>query len=173
MIAQDFARKGLVQAIEAMGLLRDPRLFLVVVGKQTAEKYHQLAEARAVQNQVIFAGPTDDPRSFYSAADFFVLPTRHDPCSLVVLEALAMGLPVVTTAANGAAEIMSDAVHGFVLPDPGDVAALSGAMARLLDDGFRNAQARACLELRPRLSMEFHLDRLEEIYRHTAARRMA
>jgi len=60
--------------------------------------------------------PADrDPYAFYRAADFFVLPTRHDPCSSSWLEALAMGLPVISTIFNGACEIMIDGVHGFVL----------------------------------------------------------
>ena len=115
--------------------------------------------------RVSFAGAAADPRPFYNDADFFVLPTRHDPCSLVVLEALAMGLPVISTKFNGACEIMTDGVHGYVLDDPADVDALAGAMRKLLDPRRRAEMSQACLELRPKLSYEHHLDRLEEIYR--------
>src|SRR5581483_6567292 len=115
-------------------------------------------------NRVIFAGTTKDPYSFYRAADLFVLPTRHEPCSLVVLEALAMGVPVISTRFNGATEIMTDGVHGFVLSDPADVDALAGAMSKLMNDAQRATMREACLALRPALSFEHHLDALESTY---------
>jgi UDP-glucose:(heptosyl)LPS alpha-1,3-glucosyltransferase len=165
MIAQDFERKGLRPALEALAHLKDPNLTLLVVGKQDPAPYRRLAGELGIDAQVIFAGSTDNPYAFYSASDFFVLPTRHDPCSLVVLEALAMGLPVISTVFNGACEIMSDCVQGFVLPSATDVPALASAMQKLTDSSFRHDATRACMELRSKLSMEAHLDRLETIYR--------
>jgi hypothetical protein len=76
-------------------------------------------------------------------ADFFVLPTRHDPCSLVVLESLAMGVPVISTRFNGASEIMTDGVHGYVLPEPRDVRAIAGAITKMMDAPRRGAECRA------------------------------
>ena len=114
--------------------------------------------------RVFFAGPTTDPYVFYRAADFFVLPTRHDPCSLVVLESLAMGLPVISSIFNGACEIMTDGVHGFVLQDPRNVQALAACYQRLTDLLFRNSMSDACLKVRPRLSYVHHLHALLNIY---------
>jgi len=164
MIAQDFVRKGLREAILATAKLRDPRLVLIVVGKEDAGSYQGLAQQQGIAGQVIFAGKTDDPYSFYRAADFFELPTRHDPCSLVVLEALAMGLPVISTVFNGACEIMTSGQHGFVLPDPSDVDAIAEAMRKLLDPQVRQTISDACLALRPCLAYEHHLDQLLQIY---------
>ena len=165
MIAQDFERKGLGEAIEAVAKVDDPRLVLLVVGKDVAGPYQRLARELGVSDRVIFAGPTTDPVSFYAAADLFVLPTRHDPCSLVVLEALAMGLPVISTAQNGACEIMTDGVNGFVMADASDVAPIADALRALLDAGRRGAMRQAALSLRPQLSQENHVDRLLEAYR--------
>src|SRR5205814_1517197 len=154
----DFARKGLAEAIRATGVVAEAKLVLLVVGKQDATFAGRLAlrsKARAV-----FAGSTTDPRPFYQAADFFVLPTKHDPCSLVVLEALAMGVPVISTKFNGACEVMTDGVHGYVLDDPRDVAALADAMRQMLDPDLRARMSQACLALRPKLSYEHHLARL-------------
>lgn len=164
MLAQDFARKGLREAIEALRIADDGRLLLLVAGKQDAKPYQQLSERLGVAARVVFAGPTSDPYAFYRAADFFVLPTRHDPCSLVVLEALAMGLPVISTIHNGACEAMTPGEHGFVLKDPADVDALAAAMRSLLDPENRRAMSNACLHLRPTLSFEHHLDELIQIY---------
>jgi UDP-glucose:(heptosyl)LPS alpha-1,3-glucosyltransferase len=169
MIAQDFARKGLAEAIGALSRVNDDRLILLVVGKQDPAAYRKLAEQKGVASRVIFAGKTADPHAFYRAADLFVLPTRHDPCSLVVLEALAMGLPVISTVFNGGCEIMEEGRHGFVLADPGDIGALTEALRKLLDDETRRIMSAHCIELRPRLAYERHLDELLRIYEQTRA----
>lgn len=165
MIAQDFARKGLAVAIEAVAKCTDRRLKLVVVGRDDPSAYQRQAESAGVASKIIFVGPTDDPYSVYRAADFLVLPTRHDPCSLVVLEAMAMGLPVISTRFNGACEIMESGKHGFVLDDPADSDALAAAMKSLVGAKPRSEMGNACRELRARLSYDFHVDQLLKIYR--------
>ncbi len=174
-IGQDFERKGLSDAIEALARARwvfaVEQLHLAVVGKENAERYVTLSQQRQIADRVTFSGATDDPRTAYADADFFVLPTKHDPCSLVVLEALAMGLPVISTVFNGATEIMTDGVHGYVLKDPTDIGALADAMRKLLDPERRRAMSEACLALRPQLSYEHHLDRLMAIYDRAVASR--
>lgn len=167
IIAQDFHRKGLASAIDAMAIVNEPRLRLLVVGKEATAKYERLAERLGVASRVTFAGPTSDTYSFYAAADFFVLPTRHDPCSLVVLEALAMGVPVISTAQNGACEVMADGREGFVLPDPGDAQRLAEAMRTMLDAAARKRMREACLALRPGISSEHHVEQVLRVYEQT------
>src|SRR5205085_1968559 len=157
MVAQDFHRKGLREAIMALAKVKDDRLVLLVVGKGLAGPYRRQAIANGVDSQVIFAGATDDIVPYYRASDFFVLPTRHDPCSLAVLEALAMGLPVISTKFNGATEIMTNGVDGFVLDDAKNLNALSNAMKHLTDSRRRMVMREACLGQRSRLSFENHL----------------
>ncbi|MCC6241143.1 MAG: glycosyltransferase family 4 protein [Phycisphaerales bacterium] len=160
-IGQDFQRKGLPQAIAAVQQIHDPRLKLLVVGADHAGGH--LHKTDTDNSRVIYVGPTDDPYPYYRAADLFVLPTRHDPCSLVVLEALAMGLPVISTRMNGACEIMTKQ-HGFVLDDPSDIPALEESLRQLMDEPRRRAMQAACLALRAGLSQEHHLDQLLRIY---------
>ncbi|HEV8377320.1 MAG TPA: glycosyltransferase family 4 protein [Tepidisphaeraceae bacterium] len=165
VIAQDFERKGVPQAIEATKLVNQargpnqPRVRLMIVGKE---------HAPGVEGDVSFVGETSNIREIYASADFFLLPTRHDPCSLVVLEALAMGLPVITTRQNGAAEIMTEGREGFVL-ERGTVPLLAEKMKQLLDPQLRKQMREAALSLRPRLSQEQHVNRLLEIYESTRA----
>jgi glycosyltransferase involved in cell wall biosynthesis len=66
------------------------------------------------------------------AADLFVLPTHYDPFGLVIIEAMASGLPVITTSRAGATEIMADGVDGLVLDDPDDAVALANSVMDLL-----------------------------------------
>ncbi len=80
-----------------------------------------------------------------------------------------MGLPVLSTSKNGACEVMQDGVHGRVLADPDDVPALADAMREILDPSRRVEIAQACLQLRPILSQEAHLDKVEEQYRRVLA----
>ena len=74
-------------------------------------------------------------------ADLLVHPSRYDPCSLVVLEALACGLPVVGSAQDGAAELIRAGESGFVLADPDDVAALAARLEELRDPVLRQRLA--------------------------------
>lgn len=170
IVAQDFRRKGVRPAIEALARVPDERLSLLVVGKPNPAEYRALAKSLNVEHRVIFAGPTTYTYAFYQAADFFVLPTYHDPCSLVVLEALAMGLPTITTRQNGAFEIMAEGEHGYVLSSSDDIESLAQAMRDMLDLERRQAMRRACLALRPRLSWEAHLDQLRDLYQGVVER---
>jgi UDP-glucose:(heptosyl)LPS alpha-1,3-glucosyltransferase len=171
IIAQDYERKGLGEAIRAVAKVPDKRLRLIVVGKQDPASYAALAKQLGVADRVVFHPPTKRPEEFYREADFFVLPTKHDPCSLVVLEALAMGLPVISTVFNGATEAMTDGVHGLILKDPADVDALGRAMTKLCDDTRRREMTEACKTLRPQLAYEHHVDGLMAIYQRAMARR--
>jgi UDP-glucose:(heptosyl)LPS alpha-1,3-glucosyltransferase len=169
MIAQHFERKGLGEVIAATaklaGMKAEAAPYVLVVGKDDPSASRQQARQLGVEDRVIFAGQTTSSADFYAASDFFVLPTRHDSCSLVVLEALCMGLPVISTVFNGACEVMEEGVHGYVLADPADVEGLAAAMRKLMDRETRARMSEACLGLRERLSFEGHVDRVEEIYR--------
>lgn len=162
--AQDLQRKGLATLIDAMALCQDLPLKLVVITRQETAAFAERAAAAGVATRVIFAGATLVPEQFAAACDLFVLPTRHDPCSLATLEALAMGKPVISTRFNGACEIMTGGREGFILSDPGDVGALAAGLRRLCDAGVRQTMSRHALSLRPRLAWEGHVTRLRAIY---------
>ena len=88
---------------------------LVVVGHdRNPARYRALARRHRVAARVTFAGPQADPRPFYGAADVFLLPTLYDPLSNAVLEALACGLPVITSTRCGAGELVAAHRAGVV-----------------------------------------------------------
>jgi UDP-glucose:(heptosyl)LPS alpha-1,3-glucosyltransferase len=172
MIAQNFHRKGLREAISAMAKVPDTRLTLAVVGKDSAGPYRALAKKLAVSERVIFVGAVKDAYEYYRAADFFLLPSKHDPCSLATLEALAMGVPVVSTKFNGATEIMTNGIDGFVLADPYRVDLLVTAIKTMMDPRKRATMAEACVGQRSRLSFENHITELLKTYKVASVRRL-
>ena len=112
-------RKGLrfaVEAVESLGA----RLRLLVAGRGDPQEF---PAARA-----LFLGVVRDMPSLYRAADVFLLPTIYDPFSNACLEALASGLPVITTKANGFSEIIENGKHGSLIDDPRNVGAIRAAL---------------------------------------------
>ncbi len=107
--------------------------------------------------------------ALYGAADIFLLPTIYDPFSNACLEALAAGLPVVTTRANGFSEIIQTGVHGTVLDDPRNIDAICEALL-LWSDGARREQARPGIrELADRFDISSNVARTLEILLQGAA----
>ena len=174
LMSNNYRLKGLRQAIQALQQLAAAgraSAKLMVVGREPADQYRRFAQRLGVADRMVFAGSTNDPPALYAAADLFVLPTAYDSCSLVVLEALAMGLPVITTRSNGAAEVMQDGVHGFVTDSQADMEGLHEAWDALLNGALRIKMHAAAMALRPELSRERHVDRLLEIYQAVIARK--
>jgi len=146
-VAHNFKLKGLRELLQALPLLSektDRPFRLLVVGKNRRQRaYERRARRLGVGHRVTFAGPCDDTAEMYAAADVFVHPTWYDPCSLVMLEALASGLACISTRFNGASELAAATDAAIILDAPRPVAALAGAMAELMDPARREALARA------------------------------
>lgn len=161
-VSNNFELKGLGPLLQA--LARVPQMRLVVVGRDDPTLFLRRARQLGIASRVHFAGGVSEAHRLYTMADLLVLPTRRDSCSLVVLEALASGLPVISTRTNGACEVMTDGRQGMILDRWDDVHALAGAMNRLLDPQTRSAMRAAAIELRPLLSWDGHVETLLGIY---------
>jgi UDP-glucose:(heptosyl)LPS alpha-1,3-glucosyltransferase len=145
-VGSGFHRKGLDCAIETLGELHRrgiSQIRLIVVGKGRPGPYRRLARQLAVADLVRFEGHRTDVEHCYAGADLFVLPTRYDPFANTCLEAMACGLPVLTTTANGAAELMQDGVSGRVLAAPPTAARFADAVQSLLPRESREAMGEA------------------------------
>jgi UDP-glucose:(heptosyl)LPS alpha-1,3-glucosyltransferase len=135
-------RKGLLFAIEAAALCGDRKMRLLVAGRGNARLYKTKSLRFWREEPVHFLGEVADMLPVYAAADIFILPTIYDPFSNACLEALACGLPVITTRSNGFSEIIENGVHGSIVDHPGDLLALRDAI-RLWSDPSRRAAARS------------------------------
>jgi UDP-glucose:(heptosyl)LPS alpha-1,3-glucosyltransferase len=112
----------------------------MVVGREKRlGPYKNLARTLGVRERISFFGPQLEVKPFFGCADVFVLPTIYDPFPNAALEALACGLPVITTTKSGAAELVEDHDAGFVCTSR-DVAALAAHMRTLLDAETRKRQ---------------------------------
>ena len=152
LIASDFARCGVATAIAALAQLPSPAQLVVVGDDPDLPRFQESARARGVADRVTFAGRAGDPRPFFGAADAFVLPSLYDPSPGTALQAMACGLPVVTTTKSGAAELLREHDAGLVCTS-GAVPALAAHMLALQDPATRAHFAanalRATLPLSP------------------------
>jgi UDP-glucose:(heptosyl)LPS alpha-1,3-glucosyltransferase len=163
LVGSGYTRKGVPVALRALARL-PPRARLVVVGHdKNPMRYEVLARRAGVRDRVVFAGPHRDPRPYLGAADAFTLPTLYDPLSNAVLEALACGLPVVTSRRCGAGELVVAHDAGWIC-DADDISALASHMERLLDDAERANVAAHAVGAVAALSPDAMAQRLLALY---------
>ncbi len=135
-------RKGLGSVLKA--LVKLPDVHLAVVGRSEGSPFIAMANELGVANRTHFLGFRKDVPRVIRSCDLFVFPSWYDPFGLVVTEALACGVPVVTTRATGASELLT-ADSGTVVEDPADVEAIAASMAYWLNDASkRKESAPAC-----------------------------
>jgi UDP-glucose:(heptosyl)LPS alpha-1,3-glucosyltransferase len=154
-------RKGLRFAIDAVEQC-DKEMRLLVAGRGDQRKFKS--------NRVQFLGVVEEMPALYGAADIFLLPTIYDPFSNACLEALAAGLPVVTTRANGFSEIIETGLHGTAVDDPQNIGTMSEAL-RFWSDPTRREQALPGIQaLADRFDISANVARTLEILLQGAAR---
>jgi UDP-glucose:(heptosyl)LPS alpha-1,3-glucosyltransferase len=174
LAAMNYRLKGLEPLLHAVRLLPAEVPFrLLVLGNPRTGTYERLARRLGIAERVRFGGHCSDMRNGYFAADFLVHPTFYDPCSLVVLEALACGLPVITTRYNGAAELLTPPHEGYVIASPHQHARLAWAMTQLLDPARRAACAQAARRTAAAWTFERHYQQLLQVFAEAAARKWA
>jgi len=137
-VGSGFARKGVGTIARAARLLaeRGCEAFRVaLVGKGDPATY--VRSAGSASGRLLFTGPVAGADDLFLGADGFLFPTVYEPFSNACLEAMAAGLPVVTTTVNGASEVLREGESGFLLEDPLDAAALADRMEKLLSPDLR------------------------------------
>jgi UDP-glucose:(heptosyl)LPS alpha-1,3-glucosyltransferase len=169
-VGHDFARKGLAFAIEALSGLPE-NVHLVVVGGGPRGQAETQAHKAGVRARVHFVGRTEHPEDYFAAADVLVLPTLQDPWGITLIEAMAAGVPVVTTAAAGASATVRAARAGVVLDDA-SANGVRGAVEWLLSDSDRRREVAARgREAAERLGVENHVDLVLRVYERVVSER--
>ncbi len=167
-VGSGFERKGVPQLLRAFAAMARGDAHLAVVGADRKGKAMAALAARlGVAARVHFTGPAKDVRPFYGAADGFVLPTLYDPCPNAALEALACGLPVVTSTTCGAREWIAEGANGWVV-DALDAPALADRLDRLAALAGDERARQAAREAVAGLTLEAMAGRLLALYRELA-----
>lgn len=151
-VGSSFGRKGLDAVLDAIVRLAPTRpdfRLLVVGGDSRRREYERRARRAGIDELCRFVGSLARPDVAYAAADLFVLPTLYDPFANVTLEALSSGLPVITSAANGASEILDTRMHGGIVA-PTASQDLAMAILAWCDRARQPATAAACRALAQR-----------------------
>lgn len=177
-MGMNYRLKGIEPLLHAVRLLKPEQINgrgfrLLVFGAQETKRFENLARRLGVQDRVRFLGHCPEPRNCYFASDFLVHPTFYDPCSLVVLEALACGLPVITSRLNGASEMLDPPHEGYVVNDPHDHPRLAWCMTQLLEPGRRAACAQAARRAALQWTFDHHYRQLLQVFAEAAARKRA
>ncbi len=131
LIGNDWQNKGLPTIFEAMAALPLLPLRLLVVGSDSVEPFRRYAARLGVQDRCRWERPSPEVLDFYAVADVYVSPSREDSFGLPVAEAMACGLPAITSANAGVADYVQDGVDGFVLRNPCDAQTLARLVERL------------------------------------------
>ncbi len=166
-MAYDFRKKGVKYLIQAAARLRDKlgsqSFGVAIVGSKPSPALLNLIDGLELASLVIFRGPTKNPEDYYNACDVFVLPTFYDACSLVVFEAMAAGLPVITTRYNGASGIITNGRDGMVLEDPLNIEKMASAMEAFLEVPFLKTSSNMARKTASHYSKEANHNRIISI----------
>jgi UDP-glucose:(heptosyl)LPS alpha-1,3-glucosyltransferase len=174
LVGHNYRRKGVPFLIQALPPLRGLGMPFraVVVGQGRRTPCDRLARKLGVSDLIQYAGPSNLPEKFYAAADIFCLPSHYDPCANVLLEALACGLPVVTSTTNGSGEILTPGKDGYAVPF-GDVPQLAQRIGEFFNRDRRAAASAAARALAEAHSSERNFDEVMKVYAKALARKRA
>ena len=142
---------------------------LFVIGADNHRTYQRWANNNSLGEQILFLGLKSNIEKYYAGSDIFVLPTLYDAFANVCLEAMACGLPVITTDSNGAADLISDNENGYILKTQkaDELAAKIKALEPLsersrIGDNAANEAAR--------FTMEKHISEVLKLYERVSSK---
>jgi len=167
--SMDFEGKGLRSILDALSRIRDKDAKLLVLGIGPERKFARIAHSHGVGHRVIFAGRRNDIQKYYGAGDLFLLPTAYEPFPNVNLEAMACGLPAMTTVTNGGADVIEEGRNGYLISSVHAVDEIADHLDGhlRLSSSRRDEMAAACWSTAQSLTVEENvrktLDVFEEI----------
>ena len=147
---------------------------VAVAGRSRLAKWRRAAAGLGIAESVTFVGAVSDMVPYYAAADAYIHPTYYDQCSLVILEAAASGLPIVTTRLhNGAAEMFREGDEILTVADPRETDALYDRVNALFNEQLRVKLGSAAREVALRHPFEKNVTEILGLYERSAAQKLA
>lgn len=169
-VANNFRLKGLTPLLRALQKSQNTKAeklpYLIIAGRDKSKNYRALAERLGIQDRILFLGPIRHIQDALAITDVAVLPTFYDPASRFILEALAMGKPVITTKFNGATDLFKPDIHGQVIDRPQNTDALAKAITYYSNIANIQQTSDAIIKdnLKQSISIERVADRLIALY---------
>jgi len=163
-VGSGFERKGLKFLIQSLELLSSDNWRLVLMGKGNWSHYLEFASSEN-QKKIFCQEPVDDLEKYYASADIFVLPSIYEPFGNANLEALASGLPIVTSRNSGAAEILEHGKNGMVVKNPSDPKEIAENINQLFDPAVRESMGQNARSLAENFTQESNLQEMIKLYR--------
>ena len=127
-----------LKGVAALAAKRNKEVRLLVVGKGNVKRYSSMAHDLGISQRVIFVNVVREVEKYYMACDIFAMPSKYETFGLVVLEAMAAGLPVIISGRVGARDIITSGHNGLILPDHPNASDMTEALTLLLDPAKRN-----------------------------------
>ena len=165
-IARNLKRKGLQHLIKSLSLIQKGKelIKVLVVGRGNPVPFRRMADRVGWGEALIFAGESDNIFSYYGVGDILALPTLYDPFSNVCLEALACGIPIITTRENGASEIIRPGETGVVLSASADIKGLAEGISYFLPSEVRESAREKAVESARNFTIEENIRRTLGVY---------
>jgi UDP-glucose:(heptosyl)LPS alpha-1,3-glucosyltransferase len=162
-VGSGFERKGLEYLIKSVQYMKQENWRLVLVGKGKWGKYLSFSSKENLR-KITHLEPIDKIEKLYAAADFFILPSIYEPFGNANLEALASGLPIITTRFCGAAEIITHKKEGIILEEPSDSNSIAKAIDYLMDPKIRRLMSHSARILAEKFTQERNALAMLKIY---------
>jgi glycosyltransferase involved in cell wall biosynthesis len=164
LIGNDWKKKGLPCLLEAAAGLKCAQLRVLVVGQDALASYQEMIGRLGISDRVAFLPLRPDVEFYYAAADVYAGPSLEDAFALPPAEAMACGLPAITTRMAGASEIVTHGQDGLILEDPTDVRTLTEWLQRLATDAdWRQCMGDAASRTAAKYTWEQNASRMREM----------
>lgn len=172
-VANFRAQKAYPDLVAAASMVIAPgrAVRFAAVGRGPLEsEIQELARRRGLGDRFMFLGPLDDAATFIAGCDLFALSSHYEGLPLAVMEALALGVPVVATNVAGVAELVNDGVDGILVPKARPDLFADALDTMILDSELRESMAKAAAEDAPRFDNRAAFARIEALYHSLLAR---
>ena len=170
-ISYDLKKKGILPLVDAAAILKQTskdRFKILVVGGSPYPSLLKRIKKKGLTDTIIFTGQSRSIKEFYGNADVFVLPTYYDACSLVVIEAMASGLPSITTVYNGAAGIITNGEDGYIISHPPEPMELEDRMRSLMAPETREQMSKKAMQTAKKYSIERNHQEMIKVFNEVA-----
>jgi glycosyltransferase involved in cell wall biosynthesis len=172
LIGNDWRSKGLETVLRAVGSLQELPMVVIAAGDDSPDSFREFAKSLGISERCRFERSREDVLDFYAAADLYVSPSREDSFGLPVAEAMACGLPVITSMNAGVADLIRDGLDGFILRRTDDFQGLARLLQRLhADEALRGNAGDVAAKAALQWTWDRNAADVWELLKHAAKKR--